>query len=128
MTFALLKIGVAGLTAAAFSEKEPPSITESLCAVGPRQMLKPGIVSIETHTIPPEPAWKGDSTEETQDGVRIVRLDGGWRNKINLSTEGTKMNRDDVIISINGHATSNIAALTQVLESRLAGYCTGDLV
>ena len=44
---ALLKIDVSGLSAAEFSDKEPPSIAQVLCAVGPGQVLKPGIVSIE---------------------------------------------------------------------------------
>ncbi len=89
---------------------------------------KPGIVSIETRTIPPEPRWKGDATEDTQDGAMISRSDRGWQNKTNLSTVGTKLQIDDIIVSINGHSTPNVATLTQVLETNLAGYCTGDLV
>jgi S1-C subfamily serine protease/beta-lactamase regulating signal transducer with metallopeptidase domain len=128
---ALLKIDVGGLSAAAFSDQQPPSIAQALCAVGPGQILKPGIVSIETRAIPPEPRWKGDATEDTPDGPMISRSsDGhlGWQNKTNLSTVGTKLQVDDIIVSINGHSTPNIAALTQVLETDLAGYCTGDLV
>ncbi len=125
---ALLKINVGGLSAAQFSDKEPPSIAQVLCAVGPGQILKPGIVSIETRAIPPEPRWKGDATENTKDGPMIPRSDHGWQNKTNLSTIGTKLQIDDIIVSINGHSTPNVAALTQVLETNLAGYCTGDLV
>ncbi len=118
---ALLKVDVAGLSAAEFSDKEQPSIAQALCAVGPGQILKPGIVSIETRAIPPEPRWKGDATEDTQDGVMISR-------STDLSTIGTKLQLDDIIVSINGHSTPNVATLTQVLETNLAGYCTGDLV
>jgi S1-C subfamily serine protease len=125
---ALLKIDVGGLSAAQFSDKEPPSIAQALCAVGPGQILKPGIVSIETRAIPPEPRWKGDATEDTPNGPTIPRSDHGWQNKTNLSTIGTKLQIDDIIVSINGHSTPNVATLTQVLETNLAGYCTGDLV
>ncbi len=118
---ALLKIDVGGLSAAEFSDKEPPSIAQVLCAVGPGQILKPGIVSIETRAIPPEPRWKGDATEDTPDGAMISR-------STDLSTFGTKLQLDDIIVSINGHSTPNVATLTQVLETNLAGYCTGDLV
>lgn len=118
---ALLKIDVGGLSAAEFSDKEPSSIAQVLCAVGPGQILKPGIVSIETRAIPPEPRWKGDATEDTHGGVMISR-------STNLSTIGTKLQLDDIIVSINGHSTPNVATLTQVLETDLAGYCTGDLV
>ncbi|MGH9553316.1 MAG: trypsin-like peptidase domain-containing protein, partial [Terriglobales bacterium] len=92
---ALLKIDVGNFSAAEFSDKEPPSIAQVLCAVGPGQILKPGLVSIETRAIPPEPRWKGDATEDTQDGAMISRSDHGWRNKTNLSTIGTKLQRDD---------------------------------
>jgi S1-C subfamily serine protease len=71
---ALLKIDVGGLAAAEFSDNEPPSIAQDLCAVGPGQILKPGIVSIETREIPPEPGWKGDATEpflRWNDGGRV---------------------------------------------------------
>ena len=125
---ALLKIDVVGLRDVEFSDKEPPSITQILCGVGPDQILKPGIVSIKTRAIPPEPAWTGDSTEDTQDGVKIIRLGGGWQNKINLSTEGTKLKRNDIIVSINAHATPDIARLNQILASNFKDYCTGDLV
>lgn len=125
---ALLKIGVGGLSAARFSDKEPPSIAQALCAVGPGQTLKPGIVSIETRAIPPEPRWKGDATKDTPDGPMIPRSDHGWQNKANLSTNGTKLQIDDIIVSINGHSTPNVATLAQVLETNLSGYCTGDLV
>lgn len=125
---ALLKIDVGGLSAAEFADKEPPSIAQVLCAVGPGQILKPGIVSIETRAIPPEPRWKGDATEDTPNGPMISRLDHGWQNKTNLRTIGTKLKPNDIIVSINGHSTPSVAALTQVLETNLAGYCTGDLV
>jgi S1-C subfamily serine protease len=118
---ALLKIDVGGLSAAEFSDKEPPSIAQTLCAVGPDQILKPGIVSIETRAIPPEPRWKGDATEDAQDGAMISR-------STDLSIIGTKLQVDDIIVSINGHSTPNVATLTQVLETNLAQYCTGDLV
>ncbi|QDV22227.1 Putative serine protease HtrA [Aureliella helgolandensis] len=125
---ALLKIEVVGLVDVEFSDNEPPSMMQILCGVGPDQVLQPGIVSIQTRAIPPEPAWTGDSTVDTQDGVKIIRLGGGWRNKINLSTEGTKLERNDIIVSINAHATPNIARLTQILASNFKDYCTGDLV
>lgn len=125
---ALLKIDVGGLSAAQFSDKEPPSIAQVLCAVGPGQILKPGIVSIETRAIPPEPRWKGDATKDTPNGPMIPRSDHGYRNKTNLSTIGTKLQLDDIIVSISGHSTPNVAALAQVLETNLSGYCTGDLV
>jgi len=125
---ALLKIDIGGLSAAEFSDHEPPSIAQALCAVGPGQILKPGIVSIETREIPPEPRWKGDATEDAPDGAMISRSDQGLQNKTNLSTIGTKLQIDDIIVSINGHSTPNVAALTQVLETNLAEYCTGDLV
>lgn len=118
---ALLKIEVAGLSAAEFSDKEQPSIAQALCAVGPGQILKPGIVSIETRAIPPEPRWMGDATEDTPDGTMISR-------STDLSIIGTKLQVDDIIVSITGHSTPNVATLTQVLETNLAGYCTGDLV
>jgi S1-C subfamily serine protease len=118
---ALLKINVGGLSAAEFSAKEPPSIAQVLCAVGPRQILKPGIVSIETRAIPPEPRWKGNGTEDAQDGAMISR-------STDLSIIGTKLRPGDIIVSINGHSTPNVATLTQVLETDLAAYCTGDLV
>lgn len=118
---ALLKIDAGDLTAAAFSDKEPPTMTQLLCAVGPRQMLKPGIVSVETRAIPPEPRWKGGATEDTPDGVKLTR-------SIDLHLSGTKLQSDDIIVSINGHSTPDVATLTQVLETKLAGYCTGDLV
>ncbi len=118
---ALLKIDVGGLSAVEFSDKEPPSITQVLCAVGPAQILKPGIVSTGTRAVTPEPRWKGDATEDTLDGVMISH-------STDLSTIGTKLKPDDIIVSINGHSTPNVATLTQVLESQLAGYCTGDLV
>jgi serine protease Do len=125
---ALLKIDVGGLSVAQFSDKEPPSIAQALCAVGPGQVLKPGIVSIETRAIPSEPRWKGDATKDTPDGPMIPYSERVWQNKTNLSTIGTKLQTNDVILSINGHATPNVAALAQVLETNLAGYCTGDLV
>lgn len=125
---ALLKIDVGGLSAAEFSDEEPPSIAQVLCAIGPGQILKPGIVSIETREIPPEPGWKGDATENTPHGPMISRSAQGWQNNANLSTVGTKLQRDDIIVSINGHSTPNVAALTQVLATKLHGYCTGDLV
>ncbi len=118
---ALLKVDVSGLSAAEFSDMEPPSIAQALCAVGPRQIEKPGIVSIETRPIPPEPSWKGDATEDTPVGAMISR-------PTDLSIIGTKLQPDDIIVSINGHSTPNVTALTQVLETNLAGYCTGDLV
>ncbi|QDU49311.1 trypsin-like peptidase domain-containing protein [Gimesia panareensis] len=118
---ALLKIDVGDLTAAEFSDKEPPAMTQLLCAVGPCPMLKPGIVSVETRAIPPEPRWKGGGTEETPDGVKLSR-------SIDLHLSGTKLQSDDIIVSINGHATPDDATLTQVLETNLGGYCTGDLV
>ncbi len=118
---ALLKIDVDGLSAAEFSDNQPPSIAQVLCAVGPGQILKPGIVSIETRAIPPEPRWKGDATENTKDGVKISR-------SADLNTIGTKLRYGDIIVSLNGHATPNVAKLTQVLKTNLAGYCTGDLV
>ena len=123
-----MKVDVGGLSAAELSHKEPPSIAQALCAVGPGQILKPGIVSIETRAIPPEPRWKGDGTEDTKDGAIIPRSAHGWENKTNLSTIGTKLQIDDIIVSINGHATPNVATLTEVLETNLLGYCTGDLV
>ena len=125
---ALLKINVGGLAAAEFSDQQPPSIAQVLCAVGPGQVLKPGIVSIETRAIPPEPRWKGDATEDTPDGPMIANSDHGLEEKHNLSTNCTKLQVDDIIVSINGHSTPNVATLTQVLETNLAGYCTGDLV
>jgi S1-C subfamily serine protease len=125
---ALLKIGVGGLSAAAFSDKEPPSIAQVLWAVGPGQVLKPGIVSIETRAIQPEPRWKGDATEDTPDGPMISSSDRGWQNKTQLSTGGTKLQLKDIIVSINGHSTPNVAALTEVLETNLSEYCTGNLV
>ena len=106
---ALLKIDVGGLSAAEFSDKEPPSIAQVLCAVGPGQILKPGIVSIETRAIPPEPRWKGDATEDTPNGPMISRSDHGLEDKHNLSTIGTKLQIDDIIVSINGHSTPNVA-------------------
>jgi S1-C subfamily serine protease len=118
---ALLKIDVGGLSAVEFSDKEPPSITQVMCAVGSAQILKPGIVSTGTRAVTPEPRWKGDATEDTQDGVMISH-------STDLSTIGTKLKPDDIIVSINGHSTPNVATLTQVLETQLAGYCTGDLV
>ncbi|MBC7855074.1 MAG: trypsin-like peptidase domain-containing protein [Pirellulaceae bacterium] len=118
---ALLKIDVGGLSAAEFSDKVPPSIARALCAVGPGQILKPGIVSIETRAIPPEPRWKGDATEDTKDGAMISR-------STDLNTVVTKLQHDDILVSINGHSTPNVATLTQVLKKELAGYCTGDLV
>jgi hypothetical protein len=116
-----LKIDVGGLSAAEFSDKDPPSIALGLCAIGPGQILKPGIVSIETRAIPPEPRWKGDATEDAPDGAMISRSS-------DLSTIGTKLQLDDIIVSINGHSTPDVATLTQVLETHLAEYCTGDLV
>jgi len=118
---ALLKIDVGGLAAAEFSDKEPPFIAQVLCAVGSGQILKPGIVSVETRAIPPERRWKGDATEDAPDGAMISR-------STDLSLIGTKLQRDDIVVSINRHLTPNVAALTQVLETDLAGYCTGDLV
>lgn len=118
---ALLKIDVGDLTAAAFSDKEPPTMTQLLCAVGPRQMLKPGIVSVATRAIPPEPRWKGGATKDTPDGVKLSR-------SRDLHLSGTKLRRGDIIVSLNGHSTPNVAMLTQVLETNFAGYCTGDLV
>ncbi len=125
---ALLKIDVGGLPAVEFSDKEPPSIAEALCAVEPRAVLKPGIVSVETRAVPPEPRWKGDTIEDTQDGAMISRSVHGSKNKTNLSTIGTKLQDNDIIVSINGHSTPNVATLTQVLETKLSAYCTGDLV
>ncbi len=127
---ALLKIDVGGLSAAQFSDQQPPSIAQILCAVGPGQVLKPGIVSIETRAIPPEPRWKGDATEDTKDGPMISRSDkhNQFEEKHNLSTNGTKLQVNDIIVSINGHSTPNVATLTQVLETNLSGHCTGDLV
>ena len=124
----LLKIDFGGLSVAEFSDMEPPTIAYVLSAVGPGQILKPGIVAIETRAIPPEPRWKGDGTEDKPEGPMISRSDRGWQNKTNLSTVGTKLQIDDIIVSINGHTTQNVATLTQVLEKNLAGYCTGDLV
>ncbi len=118
---ALLKIDVGGLAAAEFSDKESPSIAQDLCAVGPRLVLRPGIVSVETRAIPPEPPWKCDATEDTPDGAMISR-------STDLRTFGTKIQFGDIIVSINGHSTPNVATLTQVLETKLAGCCTGDLV
>lgn len=125
---ALLKIDVTGLNVAAFSEKEPPSITQALCAVGPRQVLKPGIVSIETRAIPAEPSWKGEGTEDKPEGPMISQSIPGSKNKTNLSTSGTKLQFEDIIISINGQPTPSVAALVQVLETGLDKHCTGDLV
>ena len=125
---AVFKIDVGGLSAAQFSDQQPPSIAQVLCAVGPGQILKPGIVSIETRAIPPEPRWKGNATENTPDGPMIPCSDHGLQNKANLSTIGTKLQILDIIVSINGHSTPNVATLIQVLETDLAGYCTGDLV
>lgn len=118
---ALLKIDVAGLSAAGFSDKEPPSITQALCAVGPGQILKPGIVSTETRVIPPEPRWKGEATENKPEGPMISS------SRV-LTLSGTKLKPDDIIVSISGHSTPNVAALAQVLKTELAEYCTGDLV
>jgi S1-C subfamily serine protease len=118
---ALLKIDVGGLSAAEFSDKEPPSATQVLCAVGPGQILKPGIVSIETRAIPPEPRWKGDTTENKPEGAMISS------SRV-LTLSGTKLKPDDIIVSINGHSTPNVAALTHVLATNLAKYCTGDLI
>ncbi|QDT92485.1 trypsin-like peptidase domain-containing protein [Gimesia algae] len=117
---ALLKVDASDLTTATFSDQEPPAMTQLLCAVGPRPMLNPGIVSVETRAIPPEPRWKGGATEETPDGVKLSR-------SRDLHLSGTKLRRGDIIVSLNGHATPDVAALTQVLETKLAGYCTGDL-
>lgn len=125
---ALLKIDVAGLTAAAYSDKEPPSITVALCAVGPRQVLKPGIVSIEARKIPAESSWKGEGTEDKPEGPMISQSIPGSNNRTNLSISGTKLQFEDIIVSINGYATPNVAALEQVLKTNLAEYCTGDLV
>lgn len=125
---ALLKIDVAGLTAVTFSENEPPSITQALCAVGPHQVLNPGILSIEAREIPAEPSWKGEGTEDKPEGPMISQSIQGWENKTNLSTKGTKLQFEDIIVSINGHPTPNVATLAQVLETNLAEYCTGDLV
>ena len=99
----------------------PPSITQVLCAVGPGQIPKPGIVATETRAIPPEPRWKGDSTEDKPEGAMIS-------SSSELTLSGTKLKPDDIIVSINGHSTPNVATLTQVLETNLAEYCTGDLV
>ena len=118
---ALLKIDVGGLYAAEFSDKEPPSIVQVLCAVCPDQILKPGIVSVETRAIPREPRWKGDATENTEGGAMISR-------STDLSTSMTKLKVDDIIVSINGHSTPNVATLSRVLETNLIGYCNGDLV
>lgn len=116
---ALLKIDVAGLSAIEFSDVQPPSVTNALCAVGPRQMLKPGIVSVGTRAIPPETRWKGDSTEDAPGGVLISQ---------SLDTTGTKLQHGDIIVSINNHATPNVAALMDVLRIDLAGYFAGDLI
>ena len=64
---ALLKVDAGDLVAAEFYEREPPAIANALCAVGPGDFLSPGIVSIETRAIPPEPRWKGEATEDTED-------------------------------------------------------------
>ncbi len=125
---ALLKIDVSGLSVAEFSDVESPSIAEALCAIIPGQILKPGIVSIETRAIPPEPRWKGDATEDAEGGAKISQSVHGWQNTANLSTVGTKLQPEDIIVSINDHPTPSVAALTQVLETNLSGYCTGDLV
>jgi hypothetical protein len=58
----------------------------------------------------------------------ISRQVHGTKNKTNLSTIGTKLQSDDIIVSINGQSTPNVATLTRVLETNLSGYCTGDLV
>ncbi|MCA9094039.1 MAG: trypsin-like peptidase domain-containing protein [Planctomycetaceae bacterium] len=118
---ALLKIDVGGLSPAGFSDQAPPSIAQVLCAVGPGQIRKPGIVSIETRAVPPESRWKGDATEDAQNGVMLSR-------STNLNLYGTKLQPEDIIVSINGHATPDVATLTRILETNLAGYCTGDLV
>ncbi len=118
---ALLKVDADGLSAAKFSDEKPPSIVQVLCAVGPRQILKPGIVSVETRAIPPEPRWKGDATMDSPDGAMISISPP-------LNLIGTKLRYDDIIVSINGHATPDVATLAKVLETNLAGYCTGDLV
>lgn len=118
---ALLKIDVGDLTAAEFSDQGPPAVARLLCAVGPRPLLKPGIVSVETRAIPPEPRWQGGAIEETPDGVKLSRA-------MDLHLRGTKLRRGDIIVSLKGHATPDVAALTHVLETNLGGYCTGDLV
>jgi len=125
---ALLKIDVGGLSVPEFSDKEPPSIAQALCAVGSHQILNPGIVSVETRAIPPEPRWKGDATENAKDGTMILRPANTSPKFQYLSTSGTKLQLEDIIVSIDGHSTPNVTALTQVLETNLAGYCKGDLV
>lgn len=116
---ALLKIDAGGLPAVEFPRTTPPDIAESLCAVGPNHFLSPGIVAIETRAIPLEPRWKGDATEDTEGGVRITH---------SLNTNGGKLRHGDIILSINGHSTPDVASLASVLHTKLAGYRTGDLV
>ncbi|MEM6472946.1 MAG: trypsin-like peptidase domain-containing protein [Planctomycetota bacterium] len=125
---ALLRVDVTGLTPAEFSQNETPSIGQMLCAVGPDQMIEPGIVSTATRLVPPEPAWTGNATHDTPDGPILSRMSGGWQNNTNLSLRGTKLQIEDVIVSIDGHSTPNTAKLREVLQTRLVGHCTGDLV
>ncbi len=126
---ALLKVDRRGMAAVEFSDDPSPGVAEVLCAVLPDQELKPGIVSIEARPIPPEPRWTGNVTEDTADGPKIARPTRfGWQNTENLSLTGTGLRWDDVIISIDGHATPDVASLKDVLTAELSDYRTGDLV
>lgn len=126
---ALLKVDRRGMAAAELSDDPSPGVAEVLCAVLPNQELKPGIVSIDTRPIPQEPRWTGNVAEETADGPKIARPTRfGWQNTENLSLTGTELRWDDVIISIDGLATPDVASLKGVLTAELSDYRTGDLV
>lgn len=126
---ALLKVDRRDMAAVELSDDPSPGVAEVLCAVLPDQELKPGIVSIEARPIPPEPRWTGNVAQDTADGPKIARPTRfGWQNTENLSLTGTELRWDDVIISINGNATPDVASLKDVLTAELSDYQTGDLV
>ncbi|QEG02613.1 Periplasmic pH-dependent serine endoprotease DegQ precursor [Stieleria maiorica] len=116
---AILNIDASGLDAAEFHPEKPPTIGQVLCAVAPGESLHPGIVSVETRAIPPEPRWKGEAAQDSTAGPALSR---------GLNSNGLKLRRDDIITSINGHSTPSVPILAEVLRSRLDGYLTGDLV
>ncbi|WDQ18422.1 trypsin-like peptidase domain-containing protein [Rhodopirellula sp. P2] len=126
---ALLKVDRGGMAAVELSDDPSLGVAEVLCAVLPDQELKPGIVSIDSRPIPPEPRWTGNVAEDTADGPKIARPTRfGWKNTENLSLTQTELRWDDVIISIDGHATPDVASLMDVLTTELSDYRTGDLV
>ncbi|WP_161604813.1 trypsin-like peptidase domain-containing protein [Roseiconus nitratireducens] len=126
---ALLKVDRRGMAAAELSDDPSPGVAEVLCAVLPDQELKPGIVSIDTRPIPLEPRWTGNVAEDTADGPKIAHpTRSGQQNTENLNLTGTELRWDDVIISIDGHPTSDVATLKEVLTTELSDYRTGDLV